>query len=251
MSLLLLNPKNIRKEPGISAPMAIPVETARVELCDATCICQTCLSRAGRGAKVKSSKVNVDPGNLLLRLKTKLFPCTGAAYKVVDMHNDKKEVFQVKGNNLLDAIGTPVNVIQHELWQTDNTLSVYSADARGKPNTLLFKLASRDVYAGTRNRAQGALMNTALWTEGLKTAQGDDVQFNAKMSTRGMQGSIWLGKYGEGTFIARLLSPGVLKYFKPEEFDSDEYVVEIAPGVDAALVLAVVLAYDQMEQAYE
>eukprot|EP00930_Biecheleria_cincta_P101730 TRINITY_DN93384_c0_g1_i1.p1 TRINITY_DN93384_c0_g1~~TRINITY_DN93384_c0_g1_i1.p1 ORF type:complete len:272 (+),score=42.30 TRINITY_DN93384_c0_g1_i1:25-816(+) len=263
MSMLLLHPNKIVKEPRGLASMAIPVEATcnrckqhqipapRVEPCDTTCVCQSCITRAGGPAKVRSSKVNVDPENCLLRVKAKLFPCRGAAYKVVDMHNDKKEVFQVKGNGLFDAIGTPALVIQSELWQIDNKQSVYSADAAGKPETLLFKVACREVHPGARTHAQGALMNTALWTEGLKTAQGDAIEFNAKMSTRGMQGSIWLGKYGEGTLIARLLSPAVLKQFDDTDFGNDEYVVEIAPGVDVSLVLAMVLAYDQMEQAYE
>ena len=37
----------------------------------------------------------------------------------------------------------------------------------------------------------------------------------------------------------------------PDDFDRNDYLLEIPPGVDSALILAMVLAYEKMEQTYD
>ena len=42
-----------------------------------------------------------------------------------------------------------------------------------------------------------------------------------------------------------------LQDFLPDDFDRNDYILEIPPGVDSALILAMVLAYEKMEQTYD
>ena len=52
----------------------------------------------------------------------------------------------------------------------------------------------------------------------------------------------------QGPCIAKITSPLQFKNFLPNGFDADDYIVQIPAGVDAALVVAMVLAYDEMEE---
>ena len=59
------------------------------------------------------------------------------------------------------------------------------------------------------------------------------------------------GAAGKGQAIAKVCSPVTYKDFLPDDFDRNDYIVEIPPGVDSALVIAMVLAYEKMEQSYD
>ena len=58
------------------------------------------------------------------------------------------------------------------------------------------------------------------------------------------------GAAGKGQAIAKVCSPVTYKDFLPDDFDRNDYIMEIPPGVDSALVIAMVLAYEKMEQSY-
>ena len=44
--------------------------------------------------------------------------------------------------------------------------------------------------------------------------------------------------------------PAEMQGFAPGEWAGDEYFVEVAPGVDMALVVAMLVAYDEMAVAH-
>ena len=87
----------------------------------------------------------------------------------------------------------------------------------------------------------------------LKELEGraEPIELNGKMTLVSMKGGIWLGAAGKGQAIAKVCSPVTYKDFLPDDFDRNDYMVEIPPGVDSALVIAMVLAYEKMEQSYD
>ena len=72
-----------------------------------------------------------------------------------------------------------------------------------------------------------------------------------------LQGAIWVGnapskkwkkkKVPVGPCIARIRSPEDFKDSMPEGWDRSDYLVEIVPGADAAVVLALLLSYEEFE----
>eukprot|EP00438_Fugacium_kawagutii_P032012 Skav224607 [mRNA] locus=scaffold3477:44718:45378:- [translate_table: standard] len=139
---------------------------------------------------------------------------------------------------ICDAEGTPLFVIKEPLMQLDDKQYVYSADEEGKPKDELFRIASN-------------FGNTKQYTQNLKSKTGRPIELHGRMTLVSMKGGIWLGDPGKGLAVAKVCSPVTYKDFLPDDFDRNEYLVEIPPGVDSALVLAMVLAYEQMEQSYE
>ena len=195
---------------------------------------------------VFGSKYVVPEGkNLMLRLKAKVFSFSGDSYKIVDAQ-DNQVMFQCMGKFLnfdnkrviCDASGAPIFVIKEPMMQLDDKQYVYSTDAEGKPAKEMFQVASN-------------IGNTAQYTKNLTNASGQALQLNGKMTLVSMKGGIFLGAIKEGQAIAKVCSPVTYKDFLPDDFDRSEYIVEIPPGVDSALVLAMVLAYEQMEQSYD
>ncbi|CAE6916660.1 unnamed protein product, partial [Symbiodinium natans] len=194
--------------------------------------------------KVFDSKFVVPEGkNMMLRLQAKVFSFSGDSYKIVDANDSGKVMFQCLGKFLnfdekrviCDAEGIPLFVIKEPLMQVDDKQYVYAVDSDGKPTQEMFRIGS-------------SFGNTSQYTENLKSATGNPIQLNGKMSIASMKGGIWLGDVKVGQPIAKVCSPVTYKDFLPDEFDRNEYLLEIPPGVDSALVLAMVLAYEQMEQ---
>ena len=96
----------------------------------------------------------------------------------------------------------------------------------------------------------GILHRSAQYTQNLKNLKGEPIELNGKMTLVSMKGGIWLGAAGKGQAIAKVCSPVTYKDFLPDDFDRIDYIVEIPPGVYSALVIAMVLAYEKMEQSY-
>ncbi|CAE7389130.1 unnamed protein product, partial [Symbiodinium sp. KB8] len=196
---------------------------------------------------VFDSKFVVPEGkNRMLRLKGKIFSFSGDSYKIVDANDSSKVVFQCLGKFMnfdekrviCDGDGCPLFVIKEPLMQVDDKQYVYATDSDGKPAQELFRIGSN-------------FGNTSQYTENLKNAKGEAIQLKGQMTLVSMKGGIWLGDVKTGQPIAKVGSPVTYKDFLPDDFDRNEYIVEIPPGVDSALILAMVLAYEQMEQSYD
>ncbi|CAJ1457431.1 unnamed protein product [Effrenium voratum] len=191
-------------------------------------------------------KFVVQGKSMMLRLKAKVFSFSGDSYKIVDANDSSKVIFQCMGKFLslsekrviCDAGGAPLFVIKEPMLQLDDKQYVYSVDAEGKPKEELFRVGSN-------------FGNTAQYTQNLKSKTGRPIALHGKMTLVSMKGGIWLDKAQKGHAIAKVCSPITYKDFLPDDFDRNEYLVEIPPGVDSALVLAMVLAYEQMEQSYD
>eukprot|EP00435_Cladocopium_sp_Y103_P008326 s4358_g2.t1 len=186
------------------------------------------------------------PKNMMLHLKAKVFSFSGDTYKIKDSNNENQVMFQCQGKFLsfehkrviCDADGTPVFVITEPLMQIDDKQVVHRVTPEGKPSEELFRVGSN-------------FGNTAQYTQNLKNTKGHGITLNGKMSLLSMKGGIWLGPAGKGQAVAKVCSPVTYKDFLPDDFDTRDYIVEIPPGVDSALILAMVLAYEKMEQTYE
>mmetsp|Transcript_8870 Transcript_8870/g.21192 ORF Transcript_8870/g.21192 Transcript_8870/m.21192 type:complete len:224 (+) Transcript_8870:94-765(+) len=196
---------------------------------------------------VFDSKYVVPEGkNMMLHLKAKVFSFSGDSYKILDANNENKVVFQCMGKFLnldhkrvlCDADEKPIFVIKEPLMQLDDKQAVFSADPEGKPGEELFRVGSN-------------FGNTAQYTQNLKNSKGEPIELNGKMTLVSMKGGIWLGGANTGQAIAKVCSPVTYKDFLPDDFDRNDYIVEIPPGVDSALVIAMVLAYEKMEQTYD
>jgi len=195
-------------------------------------------------------KYVVAPGkNAVLHVKSKFWSLSDGSFKIRDLADNKKELFACKGSfwSLSDKrtmyeanSDTPVFIIKEKIMQIDNKQSVYTCEGEGgnvKTKDEIFKVGSN-------------LMNTKQYTEGL-TALGAPDELSGKMTIVSMKGAIYLGdpKNG-GKAIAKVCSPLKWKEFAGE-FGGRDYCVEVVPGVDMALIIAMVLSYEEMEQSYE
>lgn len=186
------------------------------------------------------------PKNMMLHLKAQVFSFSGDTYKIKDSNNENAVVFQCQGKFLsfehkrviCDADGMPIFVITEPLMQIDDKQVVHRVTPEGKPSEELFRVGSN-------------FGNTAQYTQNLKNTKGHAITLNGKMTLVSMKGGIWLGPAGKGQAVAKVCSPVTYKDFLPDDFDRNDYIVEIPPGVDSALILAMVLAYEKMEQTYD
>ncbi|CAE7632217.1 unnamed protein product, partial [Symbiodinium microadriaticum] len=174
---------------------------------------------------VFDSKFVVPEGkNRMLRLKGKIFSFSGDSYKIVDANDSSKVVFQCLGKFMnfdekrviCDGDGCPLFVIKEPLMQVDDKQYVYATDSDGKPAQELFRIGSN-------------FGNTSQYTENLKNAKGEAIQLKGQMTLVSMKGGIWLGDVKTGQPIAKVGSPVTYKDFLPDDFDRNEYIVEIPP----------------------
>jgi len=191
---------------------------------------------------VFGSEYVVQPGqNVVLRLKNKIFDLSGDTYKIINV-KDESVKFQCKGKALswtdkrviFNAQDAPIFVMKEKLMQLDDKQSVYSTDAEGKPNDEMYKVGSN-------------FGNTKQYTSGLKNKAGKEITVNGKMTILSNKGVLWYGEIDKGIPIAKLCSPAEFRDF----VDAGTYFVEIAPGVDMALIVSMVLAYAEMESTYK
>ncbi|CAD7962461.1 unnamed protein product [Amoebophrya sp. A25] len=111
-------------------------------------------------------------------------------------------------------------------------------------------------------KVQANCPNTLQWTSGLNSPFTDDaVKLHSELSFWAYKGgSLWLGGSGprsQGSVcVAKVYSPLAWKNFvyhghdyhgMAGSFARDDYIVEVAPGMDLALILAYVLCYDEMD----
>jgi len=185
----------------------------------------------------------VPPGqNAIIRLNQKIFSFSGDTYKIINV-KDESVKFNCKGKILslqdkkviYNEKDEPLFVMMEKLLQLDDKQTVYRCGADGKQKDELYKIGSN-------------LGNTTQYTDGLKNQAGKAITLNGDMSFVSYKGSIWYGEVGKGVPIAKLCSPLEWKNFLQSEGD---YLVEIAPGVDMALIVSMVLAYAEMNETYD
>lgn len=181
------------------------------------------------GAKYRASHT------VQMHLKAKIFSMSENSFEIVDKSNGKL-LFKSQGNALsfherrmiLDADGHPVFLLGQHVLQFNNTQVVYKVDNDGNPKEEVFKIASN-------------FLNTRTSAKDLKNLRGAELHLEGEMDLFGYKGSIWWGDIGEGVPIAKVVSP-----MAEESAHSDDFVVDVAPGVDLALILAMALAYEGM-----
>ena len=176
-----------------------------------------------------------------LHMKAKFFSLSCDSFKVVDPSTNQ-EWFSVKGKalslsdkrTLFDTQGQPVFVMKEKVLQLNDKQTVY----RGSdPSEEMFKVASN-------------FGNTKQWAT-VKDDLGKEHRIVMKMTWMGFKGAIWLGEPKEGGIcIAIVKSPLQWQNFAGS-WARDDFIVRIAPGVDAALIVAMLCAYDEMEDTYD
>eukprot|EP00164_Ancoracysta_twista_P015608 GFYU01025871.1.p1 GENE.GFYU01025871.1~~GFYU01025871.1.p1 ORF type:complete len:261 (+),score=89.71 GFYU01025871.1:113-784(+) len=177
---------------------------------------------------------------LVLHLKAKFFCWSGDDFKVKDPET-KEVYFQAQGKALsfeekktvFDAQGNRVFIMKEKLMQLDDKQSVFSG---ADPQKKLFEVSSN--FGNTKQYAT------------VKDSDGKEVKLGMKMTFVGTRGSVWIGEVNAGQCIAKVTSPVEWQNFAQYDWARDDFFVEIAPGVDAALVVAMILAYDEMDSSY-
>jgi len=172
------------------------------------------------------------PGkNTLIWMKTKLWDKD--AFKIKNVTNgspsEGADMFQVESasKKIIDfKTQTPVFFMKEPQAQSDDS-KVMTPDGQ----TGLF-----DVHAEMKKQN----------TVGLKNSAGTEIRLEGNMSMVTMKGCVCLGDLKTGAPIAKLwshnqredlLAPGA----------ADDYIVEISPGVDICLVVAVLSIYEKAE----
>lgn len=216
-----------------SSASSEPIEKVELE-----CVEQGELTVFGEQYVHKGSK------NALLHLKSNLFTLKTSTFEIVDKNDNDKVVFQYDYNMLpnikekkviFDAEGNPVFHMKEKMMQMDDKQSIYLANADGSVGEELFKVG-------------GNFGNTKVKTHKLKTNKGKEVELHARMKFFDMTGFIRIGDPKTGTPIARIGDPKELDSDSAARWLREDYLIEIAPGVDVALIVAVVLGYEQLER---
>lgn len=212
----------------------------------------------GRGSKLSDVHLGqVPPGSTsvfgdafvvqgspaLLHLKAKFF--SHEQWTIVDKNNGDKAVFSVDSrtrgkderNTLLDATGKPVCMIKGKMMSMDDNQHIHRVNPDGSPGEELFQMKSN-------------FGNTKQESVGLKNSSGQAFQICGKMSFTSMQGYLVYGDLKTGTAVAKVGQPKHFGAVASGSWTDSDYFLEIAPGVDMAVILAMVVAYEQMEQNY-
>jgi len=192
---------------------------------------------------------NAKKNTLVMKLRPHLLSWSGDSFTVVDVSKGNQELFRVGGKALTfnqrrevaDAkTGKAIFHMQENFLQLDDYQTIYRQGKNGDAAEELFR-----VYSGFGNYQQ--------WTEGLKNSNGVPFKLGGKMGIF-LKGHIYLDRGQEldsRKAIARVMSPLDWCDFWPAGWERDSYLVEVAQGVDYALVLAMVLAVDKMMQTYD
>jgi len=152
---------------------------------------------------------------------------------------------EVSAKDLCDVEGNPIfRMTLGPLTHPANMDTVFAPGAEGGE---LFALAS--------NFASRAPCKSA-WTQDLKDSSGNALRLEAQLKITGVapSGVVLIGEASAGgTPVAKLCSERAYKGKVPRGQETvnasehDVYILEIAPGMDAAAVLAMVMAFEQYE----
>jgi len=186
--------------------------------------------------------------------------------KVVEIGSDSKETFtvnpvEVSGQALIiigNAAG-PVFAVTGECKKLTDALSIYAIDESCKDKDGLFKDERFKVSTTKKHNSKNFLGQT---TTGIQTLGGNNIELNGTLDIFGCHtgrrgsrgGHIRLGGMSTGKPIAKLVNAKErpdLNLQRPtwnkKGTDPDDYLLEVAPGVDMALILAMVLATEVLE----
>mmetsp|Transcript_106842 Transcript_106842/g.238455 ORF Transcript_106842/g.238455 Transcript_106842/m.238455 type:complete len:219 (-) Transcript_106842:137-793(-) len=185
--------------------------------------------------------VNRTDDNVVLSLKWNIFYRSKDVYSIINI-KDKSVHFKCKGSALswtekrviFDAAESPLFMIKESV-SGDAKVKVMRIDGEGKPQNDVYKIGS-------------TFGNAKQFTIDLKNEDANPICLNSQMGIALLKGAIWYGDIAEGTPIAQICSPAKFKDILGEDWTSDDFLVEIAPGVDMALILSMVLAYAQIEE---
>ena len=98
--------------------------------------------------------------------------------------------------------------------------------------------------------------NSRQWSSGLTTGPsmhpakpgGVDVQLAGKIKLTSMKGTIWAGEPGQGRLVAKVCGRARTELILPGASPTDDLIVEVAAGMDMALVVAMILADEDMQK---
>lgn len=160
----------------------------------------------------------------------------GFEIKDMSVGKDGNVLFEAvrEERTLIDAkTREPVLVMKQAMLQMANRQIVCSGDGK----TELFKVASN-------------LCRTKQYTIGLKNDKGEKMAIESNIDSLAKEGHVCLGDLKTGHPIAKVRPLVQTKNFKISDVQGfNDYFIEIAPGADVLLVIAVVLAHEQIEVA--
>lgn len=196
---------------------------------DLIAIPEGCLTVFGDQYVVRNGK------NMLLHLKEKIWSLSNDGFEVRDMNNDSSIVFLAHSKGLLSGDKLRISDAQER--------AVFSMKTRA----LEARVAIENLRASFWVACDAG--NTHQFTEFLRSDRGIRIALNGNLRFQSKDGLIW-HTWAEGRKrapIARMcnhLSLGDTAKYEPAQ---DDYFVEIASGVDAAIILAIVLACEEFE----
>jgi len=134
---------------------------------------------------------------------------------------------------ILDLYGNQVFTMQENAI-LDDKQTVYTPDGRE-----IFAVSSN--FGNTKQSTQVTTLGP----------NGRWVEINMRADFWGSNGAIFIGPLDTGVAIATFHSPTELQNFLPGRWAQDDYFVKIAPGVDAAFIVAMMVAYNEMNDSYK
>ena len=93
-----------------------------------------------------------------------------------------------------------------------------------------------------------SILGNTKQTTNVTTLQGQREVVNMRADFWGSGGATFLGPLDTGTAIATFHSPDELQNFLPGAWAREDFFVQIAPGVDAAFVVVMIVAYKEMNE---
>ena len=202
-------------------------------------------SRSIDPPREQATTATAPPPPLVMRLRPHLLSWSGDSFTVNAVLRDgsaERELFRVGGRALsIDqkrvvvdaATNQTIFNVKENFLQLDDYQTIY----RGDGDTAMFT-----VHSGLGNYSQ--------WTNGLHNTKGQPIELLGEMSLF-LSGRILWATADCKKIVARIVSPLDWCDFWPKGWERDSYLVEVVPGVDYALILAMVLAYEKMLQTYD
>eukprot|EP00931_Biecheleriopsis_adriatica_P121169 TRINITY_DN96253_c0_g1_i1.p1 TRINITY_DN96253_c0_g1~~TRINITY_DN96253_c0_g1_i1.p1 ORF type:complete len:207 (+),score=33.40 TRINITY_DN96253_c0_g1_i1:174-794(+) len=176
--------------------------------------------------------------------------------KQIGAGGKSEEVFTIKPSStheqqsiLSDAAGNPVFAVTRKCEKLSDVPSIFAVDKAGKVQEELFRVSKTNKHKSP---------NRDGLTATLQTVDGKTIEINGTLDVFGCVagrngsrgGHIRLGDMGKGTPIAKLINPNErrdLDLQRPSGKKPEDYLVEVVPGVDITLILAVVFVWEVLE----
>jgi len=204
-----------------------------------------------------AGKFVVSPGkNAVVHMRRKMLSSKDLTCTVVEGLGASTEKLAVnpatsKNHNVLcDGIGNFLFAITKRCEKLEDVASIYAVGEAGEVKEKLFHVGKTTKHKSRNFHGQESST--------IQTLGGTNIQLNATLDIFGCYtgrngsrgGHVALGAMGTGTSIAKLVNPKErpdLDLQREEGKNPSDFLLEVAPGVDLALMLAMLLACDVLE----